>query len=108
MRLPVWVHNLEHRQPLVRKSAAFYLGQMRAKPAIPTLIGALVEETEATVRTQIIKSLSDMGDPSILPQLKSFFQTESDPVVSKTCLLAIEHLEMINARNMGQLPAKKP
>lgn len=72
------VGSLRAKDVFARVDAAFSLGKMRDRGAVPALIGAL-NDPEPMVRRSVIDALGEIGDNFATPHLKRV--VESDPSV---------------------------
>lgn len=62
----------------VRAQAAWALGQMRAKRAVPALISAMTDE--ADVRRSVVRALGEIQDPATVKVLTDALQDEDGKV----------------------------
>ena len=76
----------------VRKNAAYQLGNLRDRNALPGLLSALVTDPFWMVRCAIIQSLEKIGDPGVIPTLREVARDDRFQVVQSHALKAIERL----------------
>ena len=69
------------------------LGWTRYAPALPTLIGALTNESPGTSREWIVYALANLGDKSALPALQQAYAEEPEGRDKETMRQIIEELE---------------
>ncbi len=96
-RSEVWIKNLHHEHPLIRKNAVFYLGRMKEEKAVPHLIKLLGEPLSQDLEITIIGALAKIGDLSILPLLRKRYVriNPKDDILKKAYIQAIAKLERI-------------
>jgi HEAT repeat protein len=88
---------LKNDEPLVRKAAAWALGQQHDPRALGPLVHALQDE-QADIRETATKALAALGDPRALEPLLALIN-DPDPQVRAAVGQATEHLYKLQAQN---------
>jgi HEAT repeat protein len=118
----VAMKDLVSDDPAVRSAAAVRLGQAQSKEAVDALIASL-DDPEETVRVNVIRALSDIGDPKAIPGIVACVADRQSAVRMAACqalgvlkdprgLPALEKalsdqdesVRIVAARSAGQLP----
>ena len=81
------VDALKHDNPLVREAAAFQLGRLGSRQAIPALIKQ-ADDPDALVREAVIEALGRFDDPRATETVRSA-AADTCPVVARTAAKAI-------------------
>jgi HEAT repeat protein len=93
----LWIKNLYHEHPLVRKNAVFYLGRMKEEKAVPHLVKLLQDPISQDLEITIVMAFAKIGDLSILPFLRKRYVkiNQKNDVLKKAYIQAIAKLEKI-------------
>lgn len=87
-------------EEFVVRSAVRSLGQIGSRISVPTLIGALQDESNSfDTRREAATALGLIGDPAALSALQAAFQANADPYLSEAARLAI--LEINKTKGAG-------
>jgi hypothetical protein len=89
--------NMEDVSPLTRHDAAFTLGQLGYRSAVPVLVHAVSEDASPIVRHESAVALSSIGDYDVLPQLEKVIE-DKDEDVSNSALIALEYLSYLKRK----------
>lgn len=87
----------EDESPLTRHEAAFTMGQLGFRSAIPALVDAMLHDTSPIVRHESAVALSSIGDDEVVPQLKRAIEDE-DEDVRNSALIAFEYLTYLQEK----------
>jgi HEAT repeat protein len=99
----------EDQSPLTRHEAAFTLGQLGYRSAVPVLVDAMLHDKSPIVRHEAAVALSSIGDETVIPQLQEAIEDE-DEDVRNSALIAFEYLTYLKqkAQTEAQSFAVKP
>jgi deoxyhypusine monooxygenase len=87
----------EDPSPLTRHEAAFTLGQLGYRSAVPSLIDAMINDESPIVRHESAVALSSIGDDSAVAQLEKAIE-DKDEDVSNSALIAFEYLSYLRRK----------
>ena len=93
--------------PLTRHEAAFTLGQLGFRSAVPALVESMLHDQSPIVRHESAVALSSIGDPSIIPQLKQAIG-DDDEDVRNSALIASEYLTYLQRKRTDDDAVVKP
>jgi len=102
--------SFQDKSELLKHEAAYCLGQMGDKDAIPILSSVLQDmNQEPIVRHEAGEALGAIGDTSVLPMLIKIRDEDKEEVVIDTCKLAVERLQWIqNGRGESENLSTNP
>ena len=87
----------EDESPLTRHEAAFTLGQLGCRSAVPVLVDAMLHDRSPIVRHESAVALSSIGDDLVVPDLKRAIEDE-DEDVRNSALIAFEYLTYLQKK----------
>jgi len=90
--VPAVVELFESNTPRDRGNAAWILGEIRDRRAIPVLTRRGLHDGAADVREFSAQALGSIGDPSATPYLQKVASEDTDSRVRGTALGAIENI----------------
>ena len=100
-----WVPNvikmLDDREPAVRAAAAFAVGELEVKNAVP-LLGDLLDDPNMEVRHNAINALSQIGGDRAREILERLHEKSGDPDIIALLDDALENIEFWE--DIGELP----
>jgi HEAT repeat protein len=86
----------------VVRSAVRSLGRIGSRAAVPTLIGALQNESNSMdTRREAATALGLLGDAAALPALNAAFQANADPYLSEAARSAIRQINRTKEKGAG-------
>jgi deoxyhypusine monooxygenase len=97
----------EDPSPLTRHEAAFTLGQLGYRSAVPALVEAMLNDESPIVRHESAVALSSLGDDAALPQLKKAID-DRDEDVANSALIAFEYLTYLRRKRDADAGSTKP
>ena len=101
-----WTSQLQHPDPEVRRSAVSSLSQMgaAARPAIPALSQALLNDTDVLVRRRAAHALGNIGfsDDGAFPALSQAMVNDKDKGVLREAIWAISQISKKEAKGATQ------
>ncbi len=97
MVLPLCKVLKEDESPLTRHEAAFTMGQLGYRSAVPALVDAMLHDKSPIVRHESAVALSSIGDDEVVPQLKRAIEDE-DEDVRNSALIAFEYLTFLQKK----------
>jgi len=91
---------------LTRHEAAFTLGQLGYRSAVPSLVEAMLRDESPIVRHESAVALSSIGDQTVIPELKRAID-DKDEDVSNSALIAYEYLTYLQRKQPTEGTAVK-
>ena len=94
-------------QSLARQEAAFSLGQLGYRSAVPALVQSMQADASTIVRHESAVALSSIGGYGIIPELEKAIG-DRDEDVSNSALIASDYLTYLKKKGQASAGTVKP